>query len=244
MKRLIGAVAVLVVLVMGTVAMAGLTRGDQSKIKKWLAVYFDTTDKNREEARAELTEFLSHKRKIKELKDIELLAELLAGSAERETPRKGVTSLQWALKDQGIDSPDKFPYVVSVPKKYSGSRSEAWPLILCLPDKGEKAEDYLEKYWKNSTIREQYLIIVLGFDYGEVKVKLQRTVEEKKGDDEIRVRMEEYKKKVPFSWAEPPQRMYGLVRFWASMANSIGRATFSNAVMVEIRWKAWNTIPT
>ena len=184
MKRLIGAIAVLVVLVMGTTVTAGLTRGDQSKIRKWLAVYFGT-DKNREEARAELTEFLSSKRKIKELKEVELLGELLASSASRGSARKGVSSLQWALKDKGIDSPDKFPYVVSVPKKYSGSRTEPWPLILCLPDKGEKAEDYLEKYWKSSAIRDEYLIIVLGFDYGEVKVTLQRVVEEKKGDDEI-----------------------------------------------------------
>jgi len=68
MKRLMGAIAVLVVLVIGTTATAGLTRGDQSKIRKWLAAYFGT-DTNREEARAELTEFLSHKRKIKELKE-------------------------------------------------------------------------------------------------------------------------------------------------------------------------------
>ncbi len=221
MKRLIGAIAVLVVLVMVTTATAKLSRGDQSKIRKWLAVWFDTGDKNREEARAELTAFLSHKRKIKELKEVEALAEIVGGSANRDAlrPRQGVvTSQQWALKDQGIDSSEKFPFVVSVPKKYSGTGSEPWPMILCLPDKGEKAEDYMEKYWNNSAIRNEYLIFVLGFEYRDVKVKKQRTVEEKKGDDEIRVRIEDYEETVPFSWTERPQYMHALVRFWGSMA--------------------------
>ena len=219
MKRLIGAIAILAVLVMGTTATAKLTGGDKGKIKKWLAVYLDVKDDDRDEARADLIEFLSGKRKVKELKDVATLGELIAGSAVHESKGKGkVESKQWALKDLDLDPRAKFPYVVSVPKKYNGSeRSEPWPLILCLPDKGETAEDYMEKYWKSSAIRAEYLIIVLGYGYGKVQVEKQRTVEEDKGG-KIQVRIETYKEKVPFSWTNHPERVYALQRFWGSMA--------------------------
>jgi len=221
MKRLIGVVAIVLVLVMGSTAMAKFSRGDGTKIKRWLATYFDVSDEDRGEAKDELIAFLGHKRRIKELKAVDQLALLVAAGTVRANPsrRGSVESKEWALKDMGIDSRAKFPYVVSLPKKYSGGeRSEPWPLILCLPDKGEKAEDHMAKYWKNAAVRSQYVIVVLGYEYGVVKVTKQRTVTEEKGENEKVVRVEEYKEKVPFSWTHHPERKFALQRFWGSLA--------------------------
>jgi hypothetical protein len=220
MKRLIAAVAVVVVLFTGATALAKLSRGDKSKLKKGFALFFSDVDKDQADGRAALNEFFAQKGKLKELAGVEDLSELLAAGPVRATPRTGVVeSKEWALKDSGIDTTAKFPYVVSLPKKYSGGEgSEAWPMILCIPDKGEKAEDHIEKYWKNKAIRDAYVIIVLGFEYPKVQVTRQKTVEEKGPDDQKRVRIEEYKERVDFSWTQEPERVYGLQRFWASMS--------------------------
>jgi hypothetical protein len=218
MKRLIGVVVIALLLVMGSTAMAKLTGGDIATIKKLLAAYFDVTNADRGEAKVKLAEYLNTKNRVKELADVEQLAEILADAPVRENPsRLGVVeTLDWSLKDLGIT---KFPYVVSLPKKYSGSvRSAPWPMIVCLPDKGEKAEDHMEKYWKSQAVRDQYVIVVLGYKYDDVRVTKQRTVTEEKGENDKVVRVEEYEEKVPFSWTNAPERKFALQRFWASVA--------------------------
>ena len=217
MKRLAVVISLVLFVLAGPTAHARLSGGDKSKIKKWLATYLELmTAKSADRAGAyeELSKFFADKRKRGDLAGVEDLAELLAHSMVRDSGRTGtVLEGEWTFKkDFGQDVHGRFSYAINVPKKYSGSeRSEAWPLIVCLPDKGESPTDYLDSHWANKAIRDKYLIAVLGFDYADITVEKTKTVTE-----DGKIRIEKYKEKVPFSWIGDG-REWPLVRFWRTI---------------------------
>jgi len=51
-------------------------------------------------------------------------------------------------------------YAAWIPKKYS-AKDRAYPVIFCIPDAGEDAEEHLKEYWSNTAIRDNAVLIAI-----------------------------------------------------------------------------------
>ncbi|MHC4471931.1 MAG: hypothetical protein ACYS99_13305 [Planctomycetota bacterium] len=150
-------------------AAAELTEVDRAKIREWMAACFDPWSSGGERALEGLTEFLGQRGKRQVLADVDTLSRLLARSAERRSQAPGIHDRKLRLADLGADSDEIYRYVVSVPDGYRGDLDgRPWPLIVCLPDKGQDSREYLDRYWADPAVRRNYLIVVLGFLYDDV----------------------------------------------------------------------------
>ena len=92
MRRLLMVVSLLLVaFVAADHAEAKLSRGEQSKMRKFLAEYLSRTlsPEKRDAAAAAIADFFDDKRKAKELKEVEQLADLLSNCAVRQGQRCG-----------------------------------------------------------------------------------------------------------------------------------------------------------
>ena len=191
MRRLLmGLALALVAFVAVDHADAKLSRGEQTKMRKYLGEYLSRSaaQDKRDAAQAGFTDFFADKRKAKELKDVAQLSVLLSNCAVRDGQRPGVTEKTLEV------GKNKFKYAMSVPKRYSGNlQSDGWPVIFCLPDKGEGPTEYLDKYWKDDAVRTGYLVVAIEFDYGEIEI--EKT--EEKTDQDGKVTLETVKEKVP-----------------------------------------------
>ncbi len=205
------------VLVMGSSALATLSKGERKTLRKNLAVYLDPGQDN--ESRAKAMEWMARlfDRKPKELADVKQLVEIVRGAADRNRVRHRNGALNPGVLDPAMHGMKelkvKFPYLVSVPKKYrAGVNDRAWPLILCINDQGQTAQDYLDTHWADPEIRARYLIACLEFSYDDIEVKKEETVKE--GDV---VRLVEKKEKRPFAWETEPARAQFWFTFWKLM---------------------------
>jgi len=188
MRRPLVVVCLLLIVVVAGTAFAGL---DKKKLGRSAGESLDPSldDADRKEARKKFTDYFS-KRRAKELADVEGLSEILANATKTGKRMRGEVTFEFENAGGG----KKIKVLLSVPKKYD-PKNAAWPLIFCVPDKGETAKDYLKKYWPGKLVREAYLIAVLDVDYSEVEVEEQDTVKEE-GD----VKIVKKKVKKPFSW--------------------------------------------
>lgn len=213
MKRLFVFFLVAATTLGSTAAVASLSRGDKSKLGRYLTVALNpfAEEKDRQENWKKFTEFFGD-RNEKDLAEVEDLTELLANSTERPTQRSGQYMMQCDLSKLGRRSNEKWDYFVNVPKRYSAAASaDAWPLIVVLPDKGQKLEDAMEKYWKNEEIRDGYLIAVISMDYSDIEETQTKEVE----DDDGKIKLKPVTVKVPFHW----DSKQALFRFWTHLIN-------------------------
>ena len=209
MKRLAMAVVVLGLAVLSTHAVLAMSQGEKKKLGRYASESLDpfADETARGKAWESFVEYFAD-RKAKDLAEVADLSEILANAADRKSPgRSGVYESEVLLSEIGMKSAEKWKIAVNVPKKYSGSGDSAWPLIVCIPDKGQDLVAYLDTYWKDPEIRETFLIAVLGFDYSDVTVTER---EEVKDDTTGKSEFKDVKKKVPFTW----DSLAALQRFW------------------------------
>jgi hypothetical protein len=209
MKRLVLAASVLGLAILSTHAVLAMSKGEKRKLGRFAAESLDpfADETDRGKAWEEFVKYFAD-RKAKDLAEVEDLSEILANAADRKSPgRSGVYEMDVPLSEIGMKSEEKWKIAVNVPKKYSGSGDEAWPLIICIPDKGQDLVEYLDTYWPDPDIRETFLIAVLGFDYSDVTVTER---EEVKDEETGKSEFKDVKKKIPFTW----DSLAALQRFW------------------------------
>jgi hypothetical protein len=211
MRRLL-TILVVVVFFLGLGAETGsakLSRGDQAKLKKFLADFLDrfAPPEKRDDALQSFSDFFADRRRSKSLKDVEELGQLLTSSITRSRRKDGFQERELDLADIGVQGKDtKFKLAVSVPKGYQWSQqAPAWPLILCLPDRGQTATQFLDTYWKADAVRDAYIIAVIDCDYSDIKEEKQKEVKE-----DGKVTLEKVVEEVPFTWDSTP----ALHQFW------------------------------
>jgi len=189
MRRLLVVVCLLFGVVAAGTAFAALDKKLQRAAADSLDPHADA--KARKDARQKFTDYFSSKRKMKELADVAGLAEILANAGKPAKRHRGEVTLEFDSVVEG----EKVKVLVSIPRKYD-LKGSSWPLIFCVPDKGESAKDYLAKYWGGKPIRDAYLIAVLEFDYSEVEVEERETVKE---EGDVKIVRKIVKK--PFAWS-------------------------------------------
>ena len=109
------------------------------------------------------------------------------------------------LRDLGIDADASYKYAVSIPKKYKATdTAKPWPIIICLPDKGEAPKAHIDKYWKSPAIRASYVIVALAYEYADIEREVEKSVTDESG----KVTMVKSQEKVPFTWESPPVALY------------------------------------
>jgi len=211
MRRLLICISVVAVTLATTSAIARLSGADQKKIRRYMGAYLDPADGKERQRNEALRDFNDHftDRKADQLKEVEVLLELLAHAGERPKHDDGVHRKTVKLDEKGEETAE---YVISVPRKYRGS-GDAWPLVVCLPDEGQSAEDYLDTYWASEDIRDEYLIAVMDFDYGKIKKVENQQVE----DEEGRIKFKQVEVEVPFSWEESQ----AIGQFWLTLLDAM-----------------------
>jgi len=204
MRRRMVAVCLLLVVVLGGTTLAAISGMDKKRLQRQAGDYLDpqADDTVRSKAREEFTDYFK-KKKVKELADVEALSELLAECGKRSSRHRGIVELTF----QGMAEGRKYKTIVSAPKKYDPN-GPAWPLIFCVPDREQKAQDYLDKYWSSKAIRDEYIIAALEFDYSDVEVEERETVKE---EGEVKTIKKMVKK--PFDWTH----LRGVEQWWRSL---------------------------
>jgi hypothetical protein len=194
MKRPVMFVPVLLAVgLLAVTAQAKLKTGDRAKLSGFLATYTNPqlAGDDQEKGLRDFVDWFGQGGRSKELADVADIAELLAGSGVRPNQASGVRTREF-LPFEDV----KVTCVVSTPRKYSGSKdSDPWPLIYCLPDKGMKPEEFIDKYWPGA-IRDTFVIAAVAIDYTEKEVENRKPVK----DEDGRIRYENVKEKIPFSW--------------------------------------------
>ncbi len=205
-KSVLPVLVLLLIVFLATGAQGKLEKAERIKVGKMLLAALDTTgdDASRATGLRDVGAFFEGKKSVL-LSEVEDIASLLATSAARPKQDTGIRK-----KDLDLGDGVKIQCHVSVPKKYSGiDTADPWPLIVCLPDKGQKVDEYLDKYWPGDAIREAAIIAVLDIKYNDREVEESRQVEDSDG----KIRTEKVKVKVPFTWDSDA----AVMRFWGCM---------------------------
>jgi hypothetical protein len=207
MKRL--AMSVPVLLALGFLALtahAKLKPGDRVKVGGYLVTYTNPqlAGDDQEKGLRDFVDWFGQGGRSKELADVVDITDLLAVSAARPNQTSGVRTREFAPFENV-----KVTCAVSVPKKYAGTKdSEPWPLVYCVPDRGMKPEEYLDRYWTGA-IRETCIIAAVQIVYEEKEVTTRKAVQGEDG----KLRYENVKEKIPFSWGSDD----AFAQFWGGL---------------------------
>jgi hypothetical protein len=140
-----------------------LKEKDHRQVGELIAAYMTARTENKgiSEALASLAEELDRiKKKLKGRDPLALTADLghaMWYSQEYEG-QKGVR--KGRVETYTATSPWQVEYAVHAPKKYNPK--EAYPLLLCIPDKGEKPTDHLIEKWIDPELRDAVILAVVG----------------------------------------------------------------------------------
>lgn len=139
-----------------------LKPSDHQSLGKLLGSYFDAVRKNKskEKPRADVAAELDKFRKrLKNRDPLSLPVDIGKAYwqsfeyASAKNVKKGkVSDVKFSDPETKID----FTYATWVPVKYEPSK--AYPLVLCIPDKGEKPMDHLTEKWTSQEMRENVVL--------------------------------------------------------------------------------------
>lgn len=139
-----------------------LTRSDHDALGKVIAGYVEayTKNKNLDKARSEVAgELDKFRKRLKDRDPLALTADLgkaywesFAYESAKGVKKGKVADNKYADASIGMD----LAYATWAPTKYDAKK--AYPLILCIPDKGEKPTDHLTEKWISQDIRDNAVL--------------------------------------------------------------------------------------
>jgi hypothetical protein len=142
-----------------------LSRSDHDALGKVLAAFVDASGKNknldkaRNDVAAEIDKF---RKRLKDRDPLGLTADIgkalwesLNYEAAKGVKKGKVSENKYANSDNGLD----LAYATWAPTKYEPKK--AYPLILCIPDKGEKPTDHLTEKWVSQDIRDNAVLAAI-----------------------------------------------------------------------------------
>ncbi len=138
-----------------------LSKSDHDALGKVLAGFLEASDKNKDIDKArnavasEIEKFAKRLKKDPLSLTVDLgksLWESLKYESAKGVKKGKVAEVKYANKDLGMD----FTYASWVPPKYEAKN--AYSLILCIPDKGERPMDHLTEKWTSQEIRENVIL--------------------------------------------------------------------------------------
>jgi hypothetical protein len=166
-----------------------LKPGDHDALGKSIAKFMaaKSSDKGVDTARTEVSKELDNwKKKIKGRDALALTSDLgraLWRSFEYDTQTKvkpgKITVTGVSYDPSAKPGKPQFEYAVWVPAKYNPK--QAYPLLLCIPDKGTKPADHLVEKWPLETIRENVILAAVPMPGDAVAQWTEMGTEEKPG---------------------------------------------------------------
>jgi pimeloyl-ACP methyl ester carboxylesterase len=146
-----------------------LKPGDHDALGKSIAKFMaaKSSEKGVDAARTDVSKELENwKKKIKGRDALSLTSDLgraLWRSFEYEAQTKvkpgKITTVGASYDPAAKASKAQFEYAVWVPSKYSAK--QAYPLVLCIPDKGTKPADHLVEKWPLEAIRDNVILVAV-----------------------------------------------------------------------------------
>jgi hypothetical protein len=162
---------------------------DRDALGKQIAKYMTAQAKQKDldKARTEISaEFDSLKKKLKGRDPLALTADLgkaLWQSFEYDQQTKAkkakVVAVGASYDPNAKDSKPQFEYAVWAPAKYNPR--QAYPLILCIPDKGVKPTDHLIEKWNSEQLKEAVILAAVPMPGDDVSQWTEMGSEEKPG---------------------------------------------------------------
>lgn len=174
---------------MGPAAEETLKPADREALGKAITKYMAAQNKQKDldKARTEISEeFDKLKKKLKGRDPLALTADI--GRAlwdsydydQQSKAKKGKVSTFTSSYDPSAkDAKLQFEYAVWAPTKYSSK--QAYPLILCIPEKGVKPTDHLLEKWNSEAIREGVILAAIPMPGDDVAQWIEMGTEEKPG---------------------------------------------------------------
>jgi hypothetical protein len=143
-----------------------LSERDHKAIGESLAAYFAARDKGEgiTDALASLNETLEKiEKKAKGRAALAMVEDLGQAFwlAEEYDQEKGVKKGRIDTYEAEVRPEWTFSYALHAPKKYDPRRG-GYPLLLCIPDKGEKPEQHLIEDWVDNDLREEVILVAVG----------------------------------------------------------------------------------
>jgi hypothetical protein len=170
-------------------ALEDMTKGDRESLGKAIAKYMlaQTKQKDLDKARTEISdEFDKLKKKLKGRDPLALPADLgralwLSFDYEQQTKaKKGkVVTFGGSYDPSAKEGKPQFEYAVWAPTKYNPK--QAYPLILCIPDKGVKPTDHLLEKWNSEQIKENVILAAVPMPGDDLSQWTEMGTEEKPG---------------------------------------------------------------
>lgn len=146
-------------------AQEGIKAADVKTLGKDLAKYVEAWRKNKglDVARADVAERLdSLKKKLKDREPLALTADIgkalweaLDYPSAKGLKKGHVDDVQFVDKENQLD----LKYAIWAPSKYDFKK--AYPVIFCIPGKGEKPTDHLTEQWTSQAIRENAILVAV-----------------------------------------------------------------------------------
>jgi hypothetical protein len=165
-----------------------LKTSEREALGKAIAKYMtaQTKQKDLDKARTEITEeFNKLKKKLKGRDPLALTTEL--GKAlwssydydQQSKAKKGKVVTFGASYDPSSKDKPQVEYAVWAPTKYNAK--QAYPLILCIPEKGVKPTDHLVEKWNSEALRENVILAAVPMPGDDPAQWIEMGTEEKPG---------------------------------------------------------------